>query len=153
MAFKLDMTVDLSTAYMLMLVAMTSALLQGHSGSADENNKLWYSNCAWRYLYMTYMLILMTLTLSLTLKSFVRLIPLVFSLRISVIFYSRKKRKVHMPDRRLLKRLVPMPVVMAVYLTCWSVIKHPHVITVVMDKKKFFSCSFDYWNYTVFGGT
>ena len=107
-------------------------------------------------LYMTCMLIfaLMTLTLSLTLKSFVRHIPLVFFFRISVIFNSRKNRKVYMPDRRLLKRLVPMPVVMAVYLTCWSVIEHPYVITVVMDdKKKFFSCSFDYWNYIAYGGT
>ena len=36
--FKLGMTVDLYMAYMLMLVSMTLTLIQGHSGSAEENN-------------------------------------------------------------------------------------------------------------------
>ena len=37
MAFKLGMTVDLCMAYnMLMLVLMTLTLMQGHSGSAEE---------------------------------------------------------------------------------------------------------------------
>ena len=35
MASKLGMAVDLCTAYMLMLVAITLALMQGHSGSAN----------------------------------------------------------------------------------------------------------------------
>ena len=35
MAFKLGMTADLCTAYMLMLVSMTLTLMQGHSGLAE----------------------------------------------------------------------------------------------------------------------
>ena len=38
MAFKLGMMVDLCMAYMLMLVSVTLRLMQGHSGSAEENN-------------------------------------------------------------------------------------------------------------------
>jgi hypothetical protein len=70
--------------------------------------------------------------------------------RISVIFNSRTK--VNLTDRKLLQRLLPMMVVMAVYLMCWTILGQPEVITVKMDDdKKFFSCSFDYWNYAVFG--
>ena len=41
MTLKLGMTVDLWTAYMLILVSMNLTLLQGHSGSADEKNQRW----------------------------------------------------------------------------------------------------------------
>ena len=34
MAFKFGMTVGLRMSYMLMLVSMTLAMIQGHSGSA-----------------------------------------------------------------------------------------------------------------------
>ncbi|KAL8567676.1 hypothetical protein ACOMHN_008984 [Nucella lapillus] len=70
--------------------------------------------------------------------------------RISVIFNSR--RKVNLTDKVLLQRLAFLPAVMALTLAAWTVVKPPHVVTVVMpDDKKFFSCSFDYWNYSVFG--
>ncbi|KAK7487087.1 hypothetical protein BaRGS_00021582, partial [Batillaria attramentaria] len=70
--------------------------------------------------------------------------------RISVIFNSRKK--VNLPDKVLLQRLVPLPAVMAIFLSCWTVIGPPQVITVTMDDtKKFFSCSLDYWTYAVYG--
>ncbi|XP_070181130.1 probable G-protein coupled receptor CG31760 [Littorina saxatilis] len=70
--------------------------------------------------------------------------------RISVIFKSRKK--VNLPDKVLLQRLLPLPAVMAMYLTCWSIVGTPDVIMVTMaDTKKFFSCPFNYWNYAVYG--
>ncbi|XP_076442710.1 putative G-protein coupled receptor CG31760 [Babylonia areolata] len=70
--------------------------------------------------------------------------------RISVIFNSR--RKVNLTDKVLLQRLAFIPGVMALCLAAWSAVRPPHVITVVMpDSKKFFSCSFDYWNFSVFG--
>ena len=37
MAFKYGTTVDLCMAYMLMLILITLTLMQGHSGSAEEN--------------------------------------------------------------------------------------------------------------------
>lgn len=70
--------------------------------------------------------------------------------RISVIFSSR--RKVKLPDIVLLKRLLPLPLIMVVYLSCWTSLEPPHVMTIAMpDSRKFFSCSFNYWNYAVFG--
>ena len=38
MTFKLYLPVDLSMAYMLMLILMSLTLTQGYNGSAEENN-------------------------------------------------------------------------------------------------------------------
>ena len=40
MAFKLGMKVDLCMGYILMVVSMTLTLMQGHSGSIEENIQL-----------------------------------------------------------------------------------------------------------------
>ena len=40
MVFKLGMKVDHCMAHMLMLIPMTLILMQGHSGSAEENNQI-----------------------------------------------------------------------------------------------------------------
>ena len=42
MTFKLGTMVDLSMAYVLMLVSMTLTLMQGHNGLACDKNQRWF---------------------------------------------------------------------------------------------------------------
>ena len=41
LSYGTDITIDLCMAYMLMLVSITLTVMQGHSGSAEENTQRW----------------------------------------------------------------------------------------------------------------
>ncbi|XP_012942993.1 probable G-protein coupled receptor CG31760 [Aplysia californica] len=73
--------------------------------------------------------------------------------RISVIFkQGGTMKRVNLPDKALLQRLVPLVALVVVYLGVWSAIHPPLAETVKTSKElKFFVCSMSWWSYAMFG--
>ncbi|GFN94517.1 G-protein coupled receptor [Plakobranchus ocellatus] len=73
--------------------------------------------------------------------------------RISVIFKAGgTTKRVHLPDKALLQRMIPLVVVTVAYLVCWEILDPPKAVTVKTSAElKFFVCEMHWWLYGAFG--
>ncbi|RUS75750.1 hypothetical protein EGW08_016501, partial [Elysia chlorotica] len=73
--------------------------------------------------------------------------------RISVIFKSGgTTKRINLPDKALLQRMVPLVVVTVAYLTAWEILGPPQAVTVKTSADlKFFVCETRWWTYGAFG--
>ena len=74
--------------------------------------------------------------------------------RISVIFKAGgSTKRINLPDKALLQRMVPLVVVTVAYLVIWEVLGAPEAVTVKTSAQlKFFVCEMHWWLYGAFGG-
>ncbi|CAG5132451.1 unnamed protein product, partial [Candidula unifasciata] len=72
--------------------------------------------------------------------------------RISEIFRSGGARKrVNLPDKALLQRMLPLVVCVIIYLAIWTGIDPPVVVTEKTSSNlKFFTCSMSWWTYVMY---
>ncbi|XP_071079423.1 probable G-protein coupled receptor CG31760 [Haliotis cracherodii] len=72
--------------------------------------------------------------------------------RISVIFSVGSVKRISLPDKALLHRLVPIIVVVVVYLSCWTAIEPPRAVTITASNSlKFFQCGPTWWMFAIYG--
>ncbi|KAK3786271.1 hypothetical protein RRG08_002015 [Elysia crispata] len=73
--------------------------------------------------------------------------------RISVIFKAGgTTKRINLPDKALLQRMVPLVVVTVTYLSAWEVLDAPEAVTVKTSADlKFFVCEMRWWSYGAFG--
>ncbi|XP_067681814.1 probable G-protein coupled receptor CG31760 isoform X2 [Haliotis asinina] len=72
--------------------------------------------------------------------------------RISVIFSVGSMKRISLPDKSLLHRLVPIVVVVVVYLSCWTAIEPPRAVTITASNSlKFFHCGPTWWMFAIYG--
>ena len=75
---------------------------------------------------------------------------LIHIFRIVAIFKVRSARKLHLPDRRLLRRFIPLLVLVSCYLAVWTSLDRSQVIwkrTNSVERLKFTHCSASSWAY------
>ncbi|XP_059178139.1 probable G-protein coupled receptor CG31760 isoform X2 [Physella acuta] len=73
--------------------------------------------------------------------------------RISVIFKAGgATKRINLPDKALLQRMVPLVLLVGVYLTVWTVLDPPKAYTVKTSSAlKFYVCTMTWWKYAMFG--
>ncbi|KAK3093136.1 hypothetical protein FSP39_011547 [Pinctada imbricata] len=74
--------------------------------------------------------------------------------RISVIFRVGTFKRVHLPDKVVLQRMLPAVGIMTAYLVAWTATDTERTITLTTsdDKLKFKICSASWWYYAIHGG-
>ncbi|XP_055880727.1 probable G-protein coupled receptor CG31760 isoform X3 [Biomphalaria glabrata] len=74
--------------------------------------------------------------------------------RISVIFKSGgATKRINLPDKALLQRMIPLVIVFTGYLSVWTALDPPYAYTVKTSSGlKFFTCSMTWWKYALYGG-
>ncbi|KAH9507194.1 hypothetical protein Btru_056592 [Bulinus truncatus] len=73
--------------------------------------------------------------------------------RISVIFKSGgATKRINLPDKSLLQRMIPLVVLVTGYLSAWTALDPPYAYTVRTSADlKFYTCSMTWWKYALFG--